>query len=331
MKLLNTVRLVLLPILLPLSVIYGFIAYLIKIFSFKKYKSKNFVVSVGNIQAGGTGKSPFVMELAQQLLNKNINVSVVLKSYKASLKTAKEVTETDDPKTVGDEALLCKLKNPKIRVFSGPIKYKNIIFADQVVKFNGVYIVDDGAQHRKLEKNYNIIFWDFSRFFLDILPFPLGRGRELWFLSDQAHKNFVSKYQIRKPSFFCRDLKFLNFEVKTIVNPVSSKKLDQDFIFISGVGNFEELRKKVLNFISDCKMIDHIIESDHSDFKNFNPKKDTAYVCTEKDYVKLKKIINKNQLYTVKSEFSEESLVEIKKIATEIYNLCSNFNYKHGD
>lgn len=331
MKLLNTLRIILFPILFPLSIVYGAVAFLIKKLSINKYRSKNFVVSVGNVQAGGTGKSPFVMELSKHLIEKKINVCVIFKSYKASLKHPKEVFKDDDPQTVGDEALLCKQSNPNLRIFSGPKKFENIKFADRVKNFDGVYIVDDGAQHHKIEKDYKIILWDFSRFFLDLFPFPLGRAREFWFLTDAAEKHFSSKFKSQRNNCFCDNIKYLNFEIKTIENPVNLKTINKDYTLISGVGHFKELKEKVLSFTTNLKMIDSIAESDHSDFKKFKPKTGKIYVCTEKDHVKLKNIIDKDCLYVVRSEFSKDSIKEIKKTADEIYKLCSNLNNNLGD
>ena len=326
MKLLDSIKVLLLPILAPISFLYGLIAFINKKVAFKKYQSPNFVVSVGNLQAGGTGKSPFVIALSHLLLDKDIEVSVVFKSYKASLTEPKEVFETDDAKVVGDEALLCKQLNPRIRVFSGPKKFKSIEFADTIKNFRGLYILDDGAQHHKIKKDFSIMIWDFSVFLLDFFPFPLGRGREFWFLIDKPHVNLTSKYHIKKKSLFCNHIKHLDYKITKIENPATLNELNQDYTLISGIGNFQQFKTKVLEFTSQQKMKSFIKKPDHSDFSDFQPQKNCIYVCTEKDYVKLKKLITPKHLYVVKSEYSSESLKEIKIIADKIYNLYSNSN-----
>ena len=93
-------------ILLPLTAIW-----LLGSFYKKKYKkSKKFkvpVLCVGNIIAGGSGKTPLAMELAKLFLKKKYIVHIIKKPYKS--KSAKKiilVNEKSDPDMVGDEAIL---------------------------------------------------------------------------------------------------------------------------------------------------------------------------------------------------------------------------------
>lgn len=131
---------------------------------------------VGNFQAGGTGKTPSAIWLAQQLAGLGYAPSIVLRGHKGSTNKPKQVQSTDTAQTVGDEALLHAQHFP---TFIG----KNRVAACQLaVRENNaskpVLIVDDGLQHYPLLTDFKIVCTKGVGFWNDVL-LPLGRLRQI--------------------------------------------------------------------------------------------------------------------------------------------------------
>ncbi len=325
MNYLNLFRIVLFPILFLLSLIYSVVIF-IKRKTTKAYTSKNYIVSVGNLQVGGTGKSPFILRLIDLLHQKNKNIVVLCKSYKALLKQPKEVFIDDSPLDVGDEALMFKKAFPSVLVFSGPKKIDTLKFAETQTEdiTDKVFLIDDGSQHFKIKKNLKILIWDGSRSIFDFFSFPLGLSRENFFLSEKHDFVFLNRKAntlLSKALIFIykKECCNLKFEIDRIVNS-EGVQLDSNAVLISGVGNFTDLYNKTKQFlkIRDLVITQKIKAKDHDSFKKYNLDSKKTYVCTEKDFYKLKNKINLKFLYVIKSSFNLESKALIDRILDKI-------------
>ena len=208
-------------------------AFLNRVLHIKPYKSKLFVLAIGNTQMGGTGKTPLTLELITQLQDKNFNPIVISKSYKASLTAPKEVSVYDKALEVGDEPLMIKRLKPSVRVFSGPIKVKTLRFAEKSVDHNkkSLFILDDGIQHHKIKKDLKVLVFDGTRSFFDLFAFPLGFSRECLFLTEFSDFIFLNRDH---QSLLSKTLKFLyktkiktlNYEIQSIEG-FNKQKLEQ--------------------------------------------------------------------------------------------------------
>lgn len=123
--------------LAPLSWIYAFIVYLRNLFYdwkiLKITKVPCLVVSVGNIVAGGTGKTPFIAKLASAFAHRK--VAILSRGYGQM---------PDEP------MLLAK----KFTVFVGKNRAK---LAEKIAKDFELILLDDGFQHRKLYRDIDIV------------------------------------------------------------------------------------------------------------------------------------------------------------------------------
>ena len=304
-------RLILFPLLFPLSIFYG-IAALIN----KKISALNQVVlgppvfSVGNFTVGGTGKTPLVTTLVEILISIDKEPILISKSYKASLKIPAEVFADSNVKTVGDEALLLKTKFPNLRVFSGPHKTKTALFASSKIidPLATVFVVDDGAQHHGFYKDFKIHVWDMSQHKIDLFPFPLGKAREFWFLGEKSDLTILNRSKSKEVGSNAAIAKVLRAHY-SVVNISSQKNedLQGEFVLVSGLGNFHQLERSVDEFCDNkqCKRLKSVQGKDHDNFDWFKAEVDVNYVCTEKDLQKLKDKVMVGRLFVVKSEFSE--------------------------
>lgn len=148
----------------------------------KKYWLNAYVISVGNITTGGTGKTPFTIEIAKYFLSHNEKVAVLLRGYKGK-NTSKEVilvsdgTEIlSDYDTVGEEAILIANSIPKAMVLAGKNRYKAGLAAISLGAT--VIILDDGYQHLKIQRNANILLIDSYAPFDNGMVLPRGKLRE---------------------------------------------------------------------------------------------------------------------------------------------------------
>ncbi len=120
----------------------------------KSYLVPPLVVSIGNIEAGGTGKTPFAMMLASALKELGHDVAIVTRGYRGRLKGPVAVSGIHDYRDVGDEPLLMA-KITGLPVVKSPDRCKGALFAYR--KFGAqIIILDDGFQHRRISRDLNI-------------------------------------------------------------------------------------------------------------------------------------------------------------------------------
>jgi tetraacyldisaccharide 4'-kinase len=140
----------------------------------KAVRAPLLVVSVGNIEAGGTGKTPFTMALADELYHRARKVAIVTRGYKGTLYGPILVGPGHSSKEVGDEALLMA-RLMKAPVIKSPDRLKGALFAYKHLGAE-IIILDDGFQHRRLHRDMDIVLIgrDITRERL----LPAGRLRE---------------------------------------------------------------------------------------------------------------------------------------------------------
>lgn len=118
------------------------------------------LLSVGNLTYGGTGKTPFVVQLVEDFKTLGLKPAVIVKSYKAQTKISSLLDQAKSlhPEVWGDEA--CWYFNKlQVPIYSGPRKWETATLA-QENKDIDILILDDGFQHHKLYKNFNIVLID---------------------------------------------------------------------------------------------------------------------------------------------------------------------------
>jgi tetraacyldisaccharide 4'-kinase len=129
------------------------------------------VISVGNLSAGGTGKSPFVAWCARLLAEEGIQPVIAMRGYKVG------------PSTQSDEALEYARTAPMARVVVHPRRHEALesAFAGWSAVpalARAAVILDDGFQHRQLARDLDIVLVDATRPALDGDLLPHGWLRE---------------------------------------------------------------------------------------------------------------------------------------------------------
>jgi len=284
-----------------LSLFFKSFVFLKNFFYEKKiFKSKDadiLTVSIGNIVCGGTGKTPFVIFLANRL---NKRVAVISRGYGSKGEDKNIIVSKNClAKDVGDEPLIIMQRINGV-VIIGKDKFQSLKIAKDL-KMN-LAIIDDGFQHRRVKRDIDIVILNGSNPFSNGYFLPYGflrddpkRLKDADFILVNNCENFESfKKDIRRFSsspiitfkYFLkgfRDLKRGEVMVKkriavfcAIANPIS-------FLNLLKENGYEIIDKKFF--------IDHAFFKEKSlkDFSKKAQKMGAEYiVCTEKDMVKIK-------------------------------------------
>jgi len=124
----------------------------------KEHKVRVPVISVGNITLGGTGKTPFIIFLADNFLARGFKPAVLTRGY-----------GNDENRMLRDEL-------EGVSVFSGQDRVKNALAA--LENGNNIILLDDGFQHRRIFRDLNILLLDAAYPFGNGFIFPRGILRE---------------------------------------------------------------------------------------------------------------------------------------------------------
>lgn len=143
---------------LPLALVYGMVTGIRgRLYDWgilRAYKSSLRVISVGNITAGGNGKTPLCLFLANSLAQRGYRPVVVSRGYGGRIRGPHMVSPTDSPGDVGDEPALLAKEGCAVCVSRSRVA--GVQMLEQLGGFDLV-ILDDGLQHRALERDINLV------------------------------------------------------------------------------------------------------------------------------------------------------------------------------
>ncbi|MBT0665555.1 tetraacyldisaccharide 4'-kinase [Geobacter pelophilus] len=140
------------------------------------------VISVGNITVGGTGKTPTVLHLARLLMAQGKRVVVLTRGYGGTLEGETRVVSDGtslllSPEEAGDEPCLLASQLPELIVVMGSDRYLAGMLAME--RFSpDLFILDDGFQHLRLQRDLNILLLDGRDPFAGSRTLPAGLLRE---------------------------------------------------------------------------------------------------------------------------------------------------------
>ncbi len=167
-------------LLIPLSGIYWLLItlrrFLYQIGLFGRQKAVVPVIVVGNITTGGTGKTPVTIWLVKALSARGFTPGIVSRGYGGSRSTTSmRVDSASDPAVVGDEpVLLARRTQCPVVVDANRARAAQMLADDGV----DVIVADDGLQHYRLERTYEICVIDGARGLGNRLLLPAGPLRE---------------------------------------------------------------------------------------------------------------------------------------------------------
>ena len=178
-------------LLLPLSILYGCIQKLRR----KLYQSGFFpseklpgtTISVGNLEVGGTGKSPVSIAIANELISRGAKPVIVTRGYRSGLQSDEFAVLLDrktilEPKSrkefFADEARMQSAALPSVPIIIGSNRLNSC--QEYLKNFSAPshWILDDGFQHLRIKRDLDIVLMDANRPLDNGLVLPSGRLRE---------------------------------------------------------------------------------------------------------------------------------------------------------
>jgi tetraacyldisaccharide 4'-kinase len=186
--------------LYPFALLYGAILSLRnRLFDWGVFCEQQFdvpIICVGNLSAGGTGKTPHI-ELLISILKEKYKIAVLSRGYKRKTKGFILANETDTAEMIGDEPFQIKQKFPNIAVavdsdrrrgIRNLLGFQNLTGLTQpdllgLENLTGltqpdVILLDDAFQHRRVKAGLSILLTDCNRLYTRDCLLPAGRLRE---------------------------------------------------------------------------------------------------------------------------------------------------------
>ena len=294
-------------LLIPLSIVYGGIGWirqlLYKTGVLPSYRSSLPIVSVGNITAGGTGKTPTVDWLVRQFQQIGKRPAIVSRGYSGKFSgpvgvvlNGQELQMSAD--MCGDEPLLLAKKNTTCPVVVSRKRADGLRFLEQRGDID-VVILDDAFQHLAVKRDIDLVLLDAQFPLGNGWPLPAGNLREfsgalkradflLMTRSEYLDGTYFKEYPVYQSTHQLSDVVVDLKGAKTSVETLKSLKL---FAF-SGIANPDGffLSLEDLGFaLSGTLSLDDHVEYDFNlidKIKKITGDVD-ALITTEKDGVKL--------------------------------------------
>ncbi len=281
-------------LLIPASLIYYLIIITRKFFLnlfFKNSKIDIPIIIIGNITVGGVGKTPLVLYFAKLLKSMGLRPAVIIRGFGVNLNKIHIADSNDSANKIGDEAKLLanNLDLLKISVLVG----KNRVEAVRIIKkynLGNVIISDDGLQHYKLARDFEIAVVDNKLKFGNKLLLPAGPLRE-----PVSRLKSVDLILSKNEGFKLNPIYFYNMYNNAKLN--LNYFYNKDIVAICAIGNpdgfFSSLINMGINLTKKISYPDHykFKKTDFEKFDNF------IIIMTEKDSVKCESFNLKNIFY----------------------------------
>jgi tetraacyldisaccharide 4'-kinase len=260
------------------------------------------VISVGNVVAGGVGKTEVTAWLARTLSDRGNRVAIAMAGYGARMAPPREgllYRNYQEAQAGGasDEVLVHLLRNPQVPVIMARRRDYGIKHHGTALKPD-VIILDDGLQHFYQHRHWDVIVHDFS------LQYPIFRDFPALF--EGANRSLIAMGTAPIPSKWAH-LPWIHAHYQLIgttpLNSIDQVKKSTDaasnrhkrVLLVSGIGNphrFTDLIKK-----AGFDVVDHMIFADHKNYTQNDVDKmqaraqelgrDVRVLTTLKDAVKL--------------------------------------------
>ncbi|HBG71135.1 MAG: tetraacyldisaccharide 4'-kinase [Bacteroidetes bacterium GWF2_43_63] len=152
------------------------------------------VICIGNLNAGGSGKTPHTKYVANLLVEKGYNVSIIMRGYKRNTSGFIHCNKNHNVAEIGDEAYeYVRGLDENINVFVCERRRKGIREILKKVPSTDVILMDDGYQHLDVKAGLYILLTDYLNPYWKDHVLPVGKLRECKSAKKRADVIIVSK------------------------------------------------------------------------------------------------------------------------------------------
>ena len=275
------------------------------------------MIVVGNITSGGTGKTPLIIYLANELKKNGYRPGIISRGYGSKTEGVMEVSQKSDVAETGDEPMLIQ-KHTHLPVF---VSKDRVLAAKALVKKyakTDVILSDDGIQHYRLRRDLEVLVIDGTRKFGNGYLLPAGPLREFRSKLKTVDAIVCNHKKVIDGSYLMKYKGHLLINLKTNkkihLNNLSLKNIHA----IAGIGNpdrfFDYL--KTYNILFSSSVFQDHYKFSKKDFRDMN---DKNIIMTEKDAVKCQQFSRNNFWYLpviaeVDSKFTDVILKKLRYI-----------------
>lgn len=265
-------------LLCPVSWVYyivGKIVYFVR--AVRPMKSRRKIICIGNIFAGGVGKTPVVKTIAVRY-----NAPVVMRGYKKNTKDG----------DVGDEAKM--LARAGLAVHVGDRKSNIVILNKQ--DENTPIIMDDGLQNPTIKKDVSIMVFDEGLGYGNGFMLPAGPLRQPKKTARQADAVIVIKSKNPKKNFVLPAGVPVFYAKNQTVSPYDK---NERLVAFAGIGYPKKFFAALKNVVAHRSFPDHYqyVKEDLEKLIMLADKKKAKLITTEKDWVRLPEQIRETIKY----------------------------------
>lgn len=302
-------------LLLPISLIYSFVLYIRhKLFDWGILKSKSYDIPnicIGNLNLGGTGKTPHI-EYLVRLLSDKYNIAVLSRGYGRKTKGFILANSSHTHEDIGDEPLQYFKKFSNISVAVDEDRCEGMERLLQEENPPQVVLLDDAYQHRKIKSGLNVLLTDYYYLYSKNYLVPAGGLRDIKAAAKRADIIVVTKSPEVLTPYYKKDVEeslkplphqklFYSYIEYQDFQPLSKCSFNTNIkeaktvLLLCGIANtysLEDHIKRKYNTISNIKFNDHhnFTEKDiDMIIEKYNSLigKNKVIVTTEKDAMRL--------------------------------------------
>jgi len=258
------VHIIIAILLLPISLLWGIIAYIRRII-INPIDFNIPIISVGNLIVGGSGKTPFLISIVNQLDIENL--FIISRGYGRQSKGLVEVSRQGkilvDVNQSGDEAMLIAKSTVNSSVIVSENRQPAISFAKKLGA--KVIFLDDGFNRVDIKK-FDILLEQNKT--TNPLPMPSGPFREFWFQRKKA--NMI----LREGIDFAREIFYEN--------------LTNKMLLVTAIANPTRLDEYLpIGVVDRLYLEDHSYFNEQDILQKMSKHRATSILVTEKDFVKM--------------------------------------------
>jgi tetraacyldisaccharide 4'-kinase len=181
----------------PISLVFGIVLRIRHfLYDIGVFKSRQFsipVICIGNLELGGSGKTP-MLDFLLQKLSKSNNVVCLSRGYGRNTTGFRWVRDCSGPEEAGDEPwLIYSRHGEKVKVAVDADRVSGVERILQEFPETNLILLDDAMQHRAIEPSFRILLTPFQKPFFQNFLFPSGSLRDVKIAAEKADMLVFSK------------------------------------------------------------------------------------------------------------------------------------------